>query len=323
MAATGKAVGKRDVRTPAPVRSVSRPFARGVPHERELGAVEYAEACAVLGVRPGTTAEEAREAYRLRARMLHPDKHVHAAVDVQAEAQRAMQQVNEAWAVMQGGVPSQRAASPERPTARPPGPGECDLCGSQPAAPVAFRRLTGLVIMYRVDGIDVTACRSCGTNLFRESQASTLCRGWWGLIAVFRTLLVLWKNGSQLRRLRRVSMPQRRAPDLITPLPFPMPLVRPVLKRPGPWVATLGAFFVAFALAGAALESEASSGGGESPRDAVGSCLDTGGSLVACSDPAMKAKIMDYVSTPSGCAPTHNFLEIREDYGGGFCLLVF
>lgn len=54
----------------------------------------------VLGVTPGASSEAIRQAYRQRARALHPDRHETGASPHGAEAGRAMQEVNEAWHVL-------------------------------------------------------------------------------------------------------------------------------------------------------------------------------------------------------------------------------
>lgn len=54
----------------------------------------------VLGVSPQASPEAIRQAYRQRARALHPDRHSAAAAPDAAQAGRAMQEVNEAWQVL-------------------------------------------------------------------------------------------------------------------------------------------------------------------------------------------------------------------------------
>lgn len=74
----------------------------------------------VLGVNPGATADEIRQAFRARARQLHPDR---ALAGEGAASARAMQEVNEAWRVL--GDPARRAAYDRRlvrPAERAPHP---------------------------------------------------------------------------------------------------------------------------------------------------------------------------------------------------------
>jgi hypothetical protein len=55
----------------------------------------------VLGVASDAPPESVRRAYLDRARLLHPDGYVDATADERAEVERRMQEVNEAWRVLQ------------------------------------------------------------------------------------------------------------------------------------------------------------------------------------------------------------------------------
>lgn len=54
----------------------------------------------VLGVEPDASPAEIREAYRTLSRLYHPDRHQSAPSAVQREANRRMQQVNEAYRIL-------------------------------------------------------------------------------------------------------------------------------------------------------------------------------------------------------------------------------
>jgi hypothetical protein len=71
------------------------------------------EAWRVLGLEPTAGLDEARRAYRRRARTLHPDRHQGAAPEVVAEAERAMRELTAAWATIR------HAAAPEPPEPPP------------------------------------------------------------------------------------------------------------------------------------------------------------------------------------------------------------
>ena len=58
------------------------------------------QAHALLGLPPGADRKGAMTAFKVRAQMLHPDKHMAASAEVRAEATRAMQQLNEALEVL-------------------------------------------------------------------------------------------------------------------------------------------------------------------------------------------------------------------------------
>ena len=62
----------------------------------------------VLGVGPGASADEVRRAYLALARRHHPDAHAEGGAVTRAAAERRMQEVNAAWAVL--GDPARRAA---------------------------------------------------------------------------------------------------------------------------------------------------------------------------------------------------------------------
>ena len=63
---------------------------------------------AVLGVARRASAEEVRRAYLALARRHHPDAHAEGGAGARAAAERRMQEVNAAWAVL--GDPGRRAA---------------------------------------------------------------------------------------------------------------------------------------------------------------------------------------------------------------------
>ena len=119
---------------------------------------------------------------------------------------------------------------------RGPGPGECRLCGSAPAADVTFRQHVGMVLLMQAHSRPGPYCRSCGIATFRDLQNRTLLTGWWGVISL---LVFSWstplRNLLSLRRVRRLGAPVRD-PAVISPLAAPLPPGRPLWRRPGPLV---------------------------------------------------------------------------------------
>jgi hypothetical protein len=87
--------------------------------------VEPVEAWRVLGLRPGSSADDVRRAFRVAAQILHPDRVADCSPDVQAEAQRRMVELGEAYRVC---AAVSRGAPPPPPRAHgqqqnePPGP---------------------------------------------------------------------------------------------------------------------------------------------------------------------------------------------------------
>ncbi|HTD51183.1 MAG TPA: DnaJ domain-containing protein [Acidimicrobiia bacterium] len=102
----------------------------------------------ILGVDPTADVDAIRRAWRVKVRLLHPDKHLGASDDVLAEAARETLRVNRAWETL--GDPIQRRRydlsitrrhdtnARSRPAGRPPGAGEdvdlvpvvCPVCNT-------------------------------------------------------------------------------------------------------------------------------------------------------------------------------------------------
>ncbi|HEY2706116.1 MAG TPA: hypothetical protein VGL20_20735 [Candidatus Dormibacteraeota bacterium] len=122
---------------------------------------------------------------------------------------------------------------------RGPGPGECRLCGSAPAADVSFRQHVGMVLLMQARSRPGPYCRWCGIATFRDLQNRTLLTGWWGVISL---LVFSWStplyNLLALRRVRHLGPPVRD-PAVISPLAAPLPPGAPLWKRPGPLVPLL------------------------------------------------------------------------------------
>jgi DnaJ domain len=72
-------------------------FAAPPPWEHSLVVLTHYD---VLGVDPAAEMETIRRAWRLKVRLLHPDRHRDSPRDVQVEAARETLRVNKAWAVL-------------------------------------------------------------------------------------------------------------------------------------------------------------------------------------------------------------------------------
>ena len=71
-----------------------------------------------------------------------------------------------------------------------------------------LRRVTGMLLLYRIGTIRRTLCRECGIALFRQVSATSMVVGWWGVIAYFANLVVLGLNARQRLRLSTLDAPR-------------------------------------------------------------------------------------------------------------------
>lgn len=65
----------------------------------------------VLGVAQSASRQEVRAAYRVLVQIFHPDRLQDCPIEVQREAERRLQQVNEAYALLAGGTRAHTAAA--------------------------------------------------------------------------------------------------------------------------------------------------------------------------------------------------------------------
>lgn len=78
-------------------------LAHGIPRSGAITRAVYDPAVThydVLGVSPGATASTIRRAFIEQARLHHPDFHANADASVRHAAERDMQRINDAWAVL-------------------------------------------------------------------------------------------------------------------------------------------------------------------------------------------------------------------------------
>jgi hypothetical protein len=112
----------------------------------------------------------------------------------------------------------------------------CKLCGSTPAANVTIHEHNGRLVWMVHKTNKGPVCRDCGTALLRHHQNSTLFQGWFGWLSFFITPVTLLLN---LRTWRKVNAlgPPRRDPNVDSKIPAPLNPGKPLLRRPGPYVA--------------------------------------------------------------------------------------
>lgn len=146
----------------------------------------------------------------------------------------------------------------------------CELCGWCPARGVTYYSVTGVIIWWRWSRIHMRLCRDCSRAAFHESQARTMARGWWGLLAPLASLAALFLNLVSYRQTRSLPAPTGRDSDQHSPLPLPL-AASPVWVRPLPLIATAIAVAIVVAVGLSIYSSRPPS------RDASGE-VTTGGS---------------------------------------------
>ena len=124
----------------------------------------------------------------------------------------------------------------------------CQQCGSVPALPVKFGRVTGLILMFRLHKVEFAACRSCALSVGRAQQSKTMMTGWWGFISFFCNIWYVLRNALSLLRVSKLAAP---AGGVSTPLDPG----RSALLRLGPLVTVL--FFGAWIAIATASEDPA------------------------------------------------------------------
>lgn len=120
---------------------------------------------------------------------------------------------------------------------RPPTDGECRFCGATPATDARFIAMTSVVVFYVLSTLRGWMCRSCGLATFREQQARTLVRCWWGVSFIGAPLMLL-ANWLRLRRVLRLDPPRPTA-GVAAPAAGPLDPGKPVLARPAGIVGIL------------------------------------------------------------------------------------
>lgn len=289
-----------------------------------------------LGVTAETPLGEVRQRYRMRAQMLHPDR-LQGDGALAAEASRAMADLNVAWETVReaderGYRNRATVDGPDRryeDEARLPGPGECDVCGVYPAKFVQFSSIVGMLLFWRTRRLRVELCRSCGVSMFREVQAETLTKGWWGIF--FAYVANTWAVVANLvwirRHVRRVGEPEGRDARVVSPMPPGLPLSPPLHRRPGPIIATSIAVVLLAAMGYASSQDTGTSG--ESPNDGptptdqptivVGTCFDQVGDVVDCGSESAFGVVVSEVVTATQCVSPQQPITVGSKV---YCVLV-
>lgn len=90
-----------------------------------------------------------------------------------------------------------RTAPPERASA------PCRYCGGPNAVSGAVHTVTGMLIVWRWGSVEGPFCVDCVESIYGEAQSRTALLGWWSIVSVFFTPLVLIANSVTLGRARR------------------------------------------------------------------------------------------------------------------------
>src|SRR6202022_3675648 len=125
-----------------------------------------------------------------------------------------------------GGVPGAPAG----------GPLACKLCGSTPAANMTIHEHNGRLLWMVHKTNKGPFCRDCGTALLRHHQNSTLFQGWFGIFSFFITPVTLLLNLVAWQKVKTLG-PPHRDPTVASKIPAPLNAGKPLLRRPGPYVA--------------------------------------------------------------------------------------
>lgn len=234
----------------------------------------------ILGVNRSATDQDVAVAFRSLARKFHPDAHPDATPDEKSVYETAMGRINQAhdrikdqgarerWlrderlrsgsgsgsgrgpgspgsTGARGPTGSQQGSGQPPSQFRPPGPGECELCGSAPAAAFTFHHQVGLIFASRRGTVEASLCRLCAQALGRSLQNQTLVSGWWGVFAFFTNFAVILGNAVQLHRAHRLA-PPRPVANVVGRANGPMHPGKRVHQRGGIYVAAVVVGFVTF-----------------------------------------------------------------------------
>ena len=133
-------------------------------------------------------------------------------------------------------APSPAVRAGTVPTGQAGQPLACKLCGSTPAANMTIHEHNGRLLWMVHKTNKGPFCRDCGTALLRHHQNSTLFQGWFGLFSFFITPVTLLLNLGAWRKVKGLG-PPRRDPTVESKIPAPLNPGKPLLRRPGPYVA--------------------------------------------------------------------------------------
>lgn len=212
------------------------------------------EAAILLGISTDASQEEAKKAFLLRAKMMHPDRYADGSPEEIKAATEAMAQLNHAFEVFKSDADGEVFDYEEdetTPTPPPPPKAErheeewphpstaCSICGWGPARQFKFNMVTGLILFWRWGTLDSKFCKSCARALYNDAQSATLVKGWWGIVAPFATLFAFVNNWSKSSAIAAMQEPKARNFSVPTLRITPMAESTPWWKRPAPVFVSL------------------------------------------------------------------------------------
>ena len=152
---------------------------------------------AALGVAPGADDKAVKQAYRERAKALHPDTNAN-----NSTALVEFHKVSEAWEVLRD--PSKRAQYDQGVAAAgswevdsfPPSLLPCCRCGQVTAQPryVVFRQVKSFLVWAKVSRQEGIFCRACADRVAVLASTKTWFLGWWSLPGLILTPMALMGN---------------------------------------------------------------------------------------------------------------------------------
>lgn len=289
--------------------------------------MDIEQARAILGLATSDGLEAARQNYRLRAQLLHPDRHHDSTPAARRAAADSMAQLNQAMEVLEesfrnGVMPPESLES--APELRPPGASECLICGCFPARPIELQKVQGYLIWHKKSIFSASLCRVCGTAMFRDVQSATMAAGWWAPLGFFLNIVAVLKNVLARNAVLDLPVPAGRDDAVVSLLPAPLPVGPPVGNRPKTYLALaawgLAAMIVAGTIDSSQREPENPVGDGDSSY--IGSCWDLQGASdliqISCDHEDADYRVTRVVDDPYSCLGDS---YIRTPSGRAGCLV--
>jgi hypothetical protein len=87
----------------------------------------------------------------------------------------------------------------------------CQVCGRQAETKlVAFHQNIGALVIRFRKTVRGQLCRECASEVFRKFQLTNFFLGWWGVISLFMTPILITGNWIAWLRTRSLAAPPER-----------------------------------------------------------------------------------------------------------------